>query len=209
LRKRYAAERRFMAYGLAGAIVLTAAFLVFLVLDIARKAAPAFFVHEAQLVVQVDAAAVDAANPQSGDFPGLAKKALQARFPDVSSRSDKKALNGILSAGAADILQQRVVANPALIGQQVSVAVALNSNADLYFKGHAAGQLTEKQKAWLDALKEQGVIVKGFAWNLLLNGDSREPELAGIRGALTGSVLAIIVALGLALPLGVAAAHLS
>jgi phosphate transport system permease protein len=205
IRKRYAAERRFKAYGLA-AIVLTAAFLAFLVLDIARKAAPAFFVHEAQLTVQVDAAAVDAANPQAGDFPGLAKKALQAKFPDVSSRSDKKALNGILSAGAADILQQRVVANPALIGQQVSVPIALNSNADLYLKGHATEQLTDKQKSWLDALREQGVIVKGFAWNLLLNGDSREPELAGIRGALTGSVLAIIVALGLALPLGVAAA---
>ena len=38
------------------------------------------------------------------------------------------------------------------------------------------------------------------------SGDSREPELAGIRGALVGSLLTVAVALALALPLGIAAA---
>ena len=205
VKKRYAAERRFKAYGLA-AIGVTTAFLAFLILDIAIKAMPTFFVHEATLTVNVDPALIDAANPVAGDYLGLTKKALAAQFPDVTSRGDRKALNGILSAGAADGLQERVLADPSLIGKDVTVPVALNSGADLYLKGYATAQLSDRQKAWLDALLEKGVISKGFAWNFLLNGDSREPELAGIKGALIGSVLTIIVTLALALPLGVAAA---
>ena len=37
-------------------------------------------------------------------------------------------------------------------------------------------------------------------------GDSREPELAGIRGALVGTALTLIVTLALCLPIGVMAA---
>ena len=45
-----------------------------------------------------------------------------------------------------------------------------------------------------------------FNWALLHSGDSREPELAGIRGALVGSALTLLVTLMLCLPIGVAAA---
>ena len=46
----------------------------------------------------------------------------------------------------------------------------------------------------------------GIAWRFFTSGDSREPELAGIRGALVGSILTLLVTLGLCLPIGVAAA---
>ena len=205
LKKRYATERRFKAYGF-GAIAITAAFLIFLVLDLAIKAIPAIIVNEAVLSVMVDPAMVDTANPLAGDYLGMTKKALAEQFPEITSRAEKKALNGLLSAGAADILQARVTANPALIGQQVSVPVALNSNADLYLRGIDDGQLSDKQKELITALKDKGLTTHGIAWNFFLNGDSREPELAGIKGALIGSVLTIFVTLSLALPLGVAAA---
>lgn len=205
VKKRYAAERRFRFYGIA-AIALTTAFLAFLVLDILVKAAPSVFVNEAELSIKVDPALVDAASPVGGDYLGLVKKSLAEQFPEVTARGDKKALNGLLSAGAADELQRRVLADPALIGQQVTVPVALNSNADFHLKGYATEQMTDQQKTWLDTLRTKGVIDQGFNWNFFVNGDSREPELAGIRGALTGSILTIIVTLSLALPLGVAAA---
>jgi len=205
VRKRYAAERRFRFYGIA-AIALTAAFLAFLVLDILVKATPSFFVHDAELSVNVDPQLIDPANPVAGDYLGVVKRALAAQFPEVTVRSEKKALNGLLSAGAADELQRRVMADPALIGQQLAVPIALNSNADLYLKGYSTAQMTDQQKTWLDALRSKGVIEKGFNWNFFLNGDSREPELAGIKGSLIGSILTIIVTLTLALPLGVAAA---
>lgn len=203
--RRYRAERRFRAYGLA-AIALTVLFLAFLVFDIVSKALPAFTVNELVLPVTIDAANVDAANPAAGDYQGLLKDALAREFPAVQSRGDKKKLNALLSARAADRLQEQVTADPSLIGQTVTVSVSLSSDADLRLKGIADAQLDEKQAGWLAALSDRGFIRQGFAWTFFTQGDSREPESAGIKGALIGSILVIAVTLLVALPLGVAAA---
>ena len=55
-------------------------------------------------------------------------------------------------------------------------------------------------------LANRDVLKSGLAWGFFANGDSREPENAGIRGALIGSLLTILVTLAVAMPLGVAAA---
>ncbi len=203
--QRYASERRFKALGLA-AIAITGAFLAFLLFDIISKALPAFTTNTATLTVVVDPASVDGANPRAGDYQGLVKKAWAAQFPDVTSRSDKKKLNGLISARAADALQDEVADNTALIGKEVTIPLAFNSDAELYLKGMVSGSIDEKEAGWLNALKEKGVVSSGFSTSFFTNGDSREPENAGIRGALIGSILTILVTLSVALPLGVAAA---
>jgi phosphate transport system permease protein len=76
----------------------------------------------------------------------------------------------------------------------------------MYLKGYATPQIDEQQAAWLTALRDKGSITTGFAAAFFTNGDSREPESAGIRGALKGSILTILVTMSMALPLGVAAA---
>jgi phosphate transport system permease protein len=203
--KRRSAERRFKYYGLA-AIAVTGIFLAFLILDIVIKALPAFTVNQLMLPVTIDAASVDATDPAAGNFQGLIKDSLAREFPDVQSRGDRKKLNGLLSARAADGLQEQVSENPSLIGKTVALAVSLSSSADLYLKGLGDAQTDEKQAAWLDALSAKGLIHHGFAWTFFTEGDSREPESAGIKGALIGSILVICVTLMFALPLGVAAA---
>jgi phosphate transport system permease protein len=60
--------------------------------------------------------------------------------------------------------------------------------------------------AFLEKLKADGRIERGFNWLFFASGDSREPELAGIRGALVGSALTLLVTLVLCLPIGVLAA---
>ena len=67
-------------------------------------------------------------------------------------------------------------------------------------------RVDDQEALWLEQLKEQGVAESGFAWRFFTSGDSREPELAGIRGALMGSILTLLVTLLLCLPIGVAAA---
>ena len=202
--KRYAAERRFRAYG-AIALGLTSLFLATLVADIVLKGWPAFFEHHVVLEVKIDPARVDAASPQAGDYQALVREALREQFPEVTSRADKKKLNGLLSAGAADDLRMGVVANPALIGQSLRFPTLLSADADLYFKG-STDAIPAQAVTWLSALKVRGLVEKGVAWRLFTSGDSREPELAGLRGALTGSLLNLVVTLLLSLPLGVAAA---
>lgn len=67
-------------------------------------------------------------------------------------------------------------------------------------------RIDDRQALWLESLRQKGLVERGFAWRFFTAGDSREPELAGLRGALVGSLLTVAVALSLALPLGVAAA---
>jgi phosphate transport system permease protein len=201
LAKRYASEKRFKAYG-AIALILTSAFLIYLLVDIVIKGTPAFFEHRAQLSVTLDGAAIDKSNPGAADYATLVKNAWRAQFPDVTSRTDKKKLNQVLSQDASEDLRQRVIADPTLIGQAIKTEVLLSDNADLYFKGQSDGQAD----ALYDKVKATVPVAKHLSLRLFTNSDSREPELAGLRGAIFGSLFTVAVALGLGLPVGVAAA---
>ena len=55
--------------------------------------------------------------------------------------------------------------------------------------------LTDAQLAWIDQLVAQGRVRTAFATRFLTSGDSREPELAGIWGAVVGSFLTLVVTL--------------
>jgi phosphate transport system permease protein len=202
---RNRSERRFKALSFC-AVAMTGAFLALLLLDIAWKSIPTFTVYQAALPVVIDPARVDAAQPGAGDFQGIIKDAWRDQFPDVTSRGDKKKLNELLSARTADDLQARVVADPGLIGKTLTIPIALSSSADFHLKGYVENQIDEKQAAWLATLRDKGTLTSGFSWSFFTNGDSREPESAGIRGALIGSMLTIAVTLMVSLPLGVAAA---
>ncbi|MEW5965166.1 MAG: phosphate ABC transporter permease PstA [Pseudomonadota bacterium] len=67
-------------------------------------------------------------------------------------------------------------------------------------------KVTDQEVAFLERLREKGVVQNGFNWRFFTFGDSREPELAGILGALVGSALTLLVTLALCLPIGVMAA---
>ena len=80
-------------------------------------------------------------------------------------------------------------------------------------KGHIDRALPERERrvddralAWIDALAARGRVERRFNTTFFTAGDSREPEQAGILGALMGSLLALAVTLLLSFPIGVAAA---
>jgi phosphate transport system permease protein len=66
--------------------------------------------------------------------------------------------------------------------------------------------LSDAQIGWIESLQSAGKLELELNSALFSNGDSREPELAGIKGALMGSFYMLIVTLLLAFPVGVAAA---
>ena len=140
VRARYRAEARFKFYGLA-AIGLTALFLVVVLSDIVVRGYPAFWQNRLVLDVPVDRAEVDPQGTRdpavirTADFHALVRNALRAQFPDVSDRAGRRLLDGILSSGASDVLRERVVADPSLIGQTVKVPALMSDDADLYYKG--------------------------------------------------------------------------
>jgi len=144
VKRRYAAERRFKAFGI-GALILTGTFLLALLTNIVGKSIPAFFEHTANLEVKLDPAVltpdgkVDPATLKSADYASLTRATLMNIVPGIEGRAARKSLSGVLSSGAADELRRRVVADPSLIGQTIKVPLLLSDDGDLYMKGQDAG----------------------------------------------------------------------
>ncbi len=67
-------------------------------------------------------------------------------------------------------------------------------------------RLNDREIVWLQTLTEQGSIERTFNWRFFTGGDSREAELAGVLGALSGSLFTMLITLIICLPTGVAAA---
>lgn len=70
----------------------------------------------------------------------------------------------------------------------------------------AGRRVSDRQIILTDALRERGLAQSGFNTELFTYADSREPEIAGVLGALIGSVLTMFVTMLLAVPIGVGAA---
>ncbi len=218
LASRQAAERRFRVYGLI-AVALALFFLVLLFATIAGRGYSAFVQTEVRLEVMLDPAVLD---PQGtgdpavlarADYGGLVKASLRERFPDVTKRRDKRQLYRLVSTGAAYELRRAVLAAPEQIGSRISLWVPASDDVDMFAKGFVDRELEESRRrlsdreiAWIDAFDADGAMVKRFNVRFFTSGDSREPELAGIWGAVVGSFLTLLVTLVLAFPLGVMAA---
>ena len=147
------------------------------------------------------------------DFDGLVRSALRAQLPEVASRSDRRELYRLVSVGGAYQLRDLLTRNPELVGTTQTLWVPASSNVDMLIKGNIDGSLDEalrplsdKQIAWITELREGGRLDAHFNTALFTNGDSREPELAGIKGAVMGSLYMLLVTISLSFPIGVAAA---
>ena len=212
LARRYRRERRFRLFGLA-AIVGSLMFLVLLLGSIGLKGWTAFVQTRIQLDIHLDPAQLDVQNLATANYGALVRDATLALLPAVESRQDRRLAGGLVSGGAAFELQRIVTRQPELIGSTLSLWVIADDEVDMFVKGHIPRDVAEterrvsdKQITWIDQLTEAGRLKKQFNRTFFKNGDSREPELAGIRGAAMGSLFTLAVTLALSFPVGVAAA---
>lgn len=216
LKRRNRSEARFRWYGRLAVFIGLAA-VATLFFDIIGKGHGAFKATYIKLEVHYDQALIDIDNLTdaeqmiAGNWQALPKVALREKFPNVSGRSDKRRLNNLLSSGAGFDLKDRLVAHPHLLGRKESIWILADDDIDTYFKSWLAGEayaarLSSKQVQWIEELHQQGLIELQFNINLFTRGDSREPEQAGIRGAVMGSLLTLVLTLMLSFPIGVAAA---
>ena len=215
LKKRYRKEKTFR---LCGQMSILFGFMVVIILigDITRKALPAFHQHWVKLDVEYskDWLGVTTTEPETllgADYRKALKRSVYGMFPEVKKRKDKKRLFKLLSGDAEYSFRNRLIENPTLLGQKMTLWVMLDDDVDSYLKedyvsGEAGGRLNQKQAVWLQTLNEQGLIESRFSTGFFTNSDSREPEQAGVRGALAGTMLTMLVTLVLSFPLGVAAA---
>jgi phosphate transport system permease protein len=218
LKKRYRAERRFRAYGIAS-VSLGVLFLSILLIDIVSKGHTAFLQTQITLEIFFDPGVIDpqeTGDPdvlRNANYATLIRASLTKIFPEASGRRERRALGQLVSNGAPFQLQRMVLEDPSLVGQTITFEIPASADADMLMKGHvdletpeASRRLSDQQVAWMNALVERDQIHLRFNTVFFTHGDSRDPELAGIWGATKGSFYMLLVTLGLSFPIGVAAA---
>jgi len=216
LRGRYRSERRFRMYGICS-IAVALVFLAVLLGSIISHGYSAFV--QTKMALPIDFAA-DIIDPEghrdhaalsSADYRALIAAALVRKFPDIEDdRTAKRDLSRAISQGAENELRKIVLDDPSVIGSTREVWLTAAAPADMLEKGNVPHNsdsgFSDATLAKLDQMKADGKIKLAFNSNLFTSGDSRQPELAGLLGAVVGSVYSLLITIALSFPLGVAAA---
>ena len=212
LPKRGRSEFRFQIIGI-GAILLSLAFLSWLTITVIFGSLGAFKHVEIAVPVDLTSKNVDADDVNSASFGSIIKSGLREQFPDVKKRKNKKKLYKLISVEGSLELKEKVLDNRDLLGQKVKIWVSASDDVSLYVRGKIDDTLpedqrkiTDKEISWINNLEANGQIRTKVNWGFFRNGDSREPEIAGILAALVGSTLSLLVCFILSFPLGVSAA---
>ncbi len=214
LKKRYSRERRFRLAGLT-AVMTGLLFLVFFFGSIVSRGYTSFVQTNLQLTVNFDEQTIDPKGERNQDAMGRAnyrkivRNALMTDLGEVSGRKARKELLNLASSSAAFQLRDEVLANPDVIGTEKTLWVLADDEVDLYLKsGESAenytGRLSPEQIQWIDSLRDNGQLELRFNKTFFTNGDSREPEQAGVLGAALGSFYMLLITLAVAFPVGVA-----
>ena len=217
LAARRGREKRFRIYGRI-AIGIALAFLVTLFISIFSKGIPGFFQHYVTIEVALERAKLDPAGDLSvqslydGDARGVIRTALY-EAAGASGRSGRKAAGKIISQGAEQRLRNAILDDPSILGTTRAMTFAVDDDVDSFLRGFIKRETPEKDRrindkmiGYIDVLNEKGLISFRFSDYLVFGSASRNAEMAGIYGALVGSILTLVVCLVLSFPLGVATA---
>ncbi|HEV2078578.1 MAG TPA: phosphate ABC transporter permease PstA [Allosphingosinicella sp.] len=204
IRRRYGAERRFKAVGVA-AVAISLGFLAFLLGTMLWNGLGGFM--ETRVKVSIDFPASDLVlDPQSLTGPG-AEAALGAADIEGTVAAAAEANYG--TGGASLIsdaswlrVRDAIAEDPSLLERKSEFHLPASSALDTAAKGEGDPQF-ERQYS---RLQQSGAISRGFNANFLTGSDATDPSAVGIWGAFKGSLLTMIVTLALAFPIGVLSA---
>ncbi|WP_182085377.1 phosphate ABC transporter permease PstA [Aureimonas sp. ME7] len=220
LKRRYAAERRFRAYGLT-AIAIGLVFLATLLWTVIGQGYTAFWQTQIRLPITFSQSVIDPKNTGGKDqqalrianYPKLVQDALVQRLGiDPKNRADVTLATQLVSQGVRAQLGGMVMEDLSIIGTTQDVWLYANSTVDSAVKGQfdtsipeARRPIKDKQLAWMAQLHEAGDLEQRFNTGLFTFGASSRAETAGVGVAIIGSLYMMGIVLALALPIGVAA----
>ena len=218
LRKRRAREMRLKFYGMVS-ICIALMMLVTLMSSIALNGYTAMQQAYIPLKIMVSSekllnsdGEVDAQKALLFNWDSKVKKAFRANFSEVTSRSDKKELNRLISSNSGYDVKQFFIKNVDAFNNERVIWITASDDVDQYLKGRFNTEipeedrrLTDKQLKWIDGMRSDGLVKLKFNKNFFTSADSREPESSGILGAVVGSALTMFVTVLFALPLAVMA----
>lgn len=216
LRKRK--ETRFVWLGKT-AVAIALGFLVLLFAGILSKGIPGLFQYYVTLDFKLDAQQLDPSGQMTaeslaeGDFDGVIRSSLYQALGNPEGRKAKREARRLISSGSSQRLMNYVLDNPDQLGSTVSIQFAVDDDVDTFLRGlisrdtpEADRRISDQLIDYIDVLNAQGRVSYQISDYLFFGSASRDAEMAGIRGALVGSILTLLVCIAIAFPLGVATA---
>ncbi|MGH1439898.1 MAG: phosphate ABC transporter permease PstA [Cellvibrionaceae bacterium] len=218
LSKRYRAEKRFRAYGIAS-ICFGLLCLLFLFTNILGKGTRGFFYHYVPMEVTLNADDLgitdvnDLDQILAANYSGAVKASAYKLF-NANSRKEKRWARDIIAIDATGYKIQALFKTDAsaLINTTIEIEALVDDKVDFYLKrlGEAGDPgkeyFDEEQLVWIDQLKQDGKVNKQLNTAFFTSGDSAQSEEAGILSAVMGSFYLLLVTLCLSFPIGIAAA---
>ena len=216
LKKRHRAEKRFRFYGLSS-IVVALLFVIILVNNIFSKGSSAFMKTVINVEVFFDPELIEIKNGAtedeilSADFFDITIETLLKSYP-TKNIDEEDGLIDLFTTDAEIEIKKAFLDNNNLIGKKINLEITASDDIDQLHKGNYPRDLPEDRRRIsnfqleiYDNFVESNKIDKNFNNYFFNNGDSRDPELAGIGGALVGSFYSILICLLLAFPVAVLA----
>jgi phosphate transport system permease protein len=216
LKQRHRAEKRFKFYGIAS-VTIAIIFVLILIQNIFSKGSSAFQKTVIKVDVFYDSELIELNNGATlkeiydTDFYDLTIENLLKTYPS-KNRDEEDELLKLFSSEAEYEIKIAFLNNNQLIDKTITLEITASDDIDQLHKGNYPRDLpedrrsiTDNQLFIYDYFVENEIINKNFNNYFFTNGDSRDPELAGIGGALVGSFYSIIICLLIAFPIAVLA----
>lgn len=178
IRKRYRGETSFRIISFM-AIVVAASFLIFFLFDIIKTGYSAL--KQTEILTEINY------TQEAVDYPD------DAVSPDVYD---------FVSRGFIRLIPTQLEENPKLINTKQMVWILADDEVDQYMKGKP-NKIDEFQIETLEQLKKDGKIRLVFNKGFFTNGDSKLPEMAGLKSAVIGTIYVLLLTMLFSLPIGV------
>lgn len=219
IKKRYQAEKRFRMLGI-GSIAIAIFFVLLLLFKVFSTGSTAFIKTTIQTEVDFNKELLelgDVQNPtidqiKSAEFFDVTYNAATGLYP-YSNADEERNVKQLLSGNYEVEIKNYLINHPDVLGKKVTIELTASDDLDQLHKGNFPRDIPEDRRRLnnfqlniYDNLVEQGKIGTTFSNYFFFHGDSRDPEIAGVAGAVIGSFFSIIICLLIAFPIALMAA---
>ena len=207
LKSRYRNERIMRTLGIS-ALLFASGFLLLILSIIFSQGYRAF--TQTYIEIPVELSVADIEDISSINFQNKIRDGLRELFPELQARAELADLFRLVSRGAAIDLERDI--NAETLPGTINFIALASSDVDMVNKGYFVdsespqGRLSEQQYEYFQSLSDRNLISRQINTNLFLRGDSSYPEMAGVMGAIMGSVFVLGITLLLSFPIGAATA---
>lgn len=204
LKVRYAQERRFKMLGLA-AISFSVLVLIVLLANMAFNGLGGF--QRAELSVEVDFVQSGLTAPEAGATPAETMRSLDNQglrsvvYGAAQASLGNEAAEELNSEAWREVAAM-IHANPSILTRKELLELPASADLSAGYSGEGSPAMQELARD----LSAKDLLDKNFDFGFLERSDATDPQLAGIWGALKGSVLTMLVTFVLAFPIGIMAA---